>query len=275
MCNRAYFLQTASNNRFICFQEREFKDNRFEKLQMDRKNCALINQEDEYLANCLVMLSNNAFPMSSTIEKYEVETQGKFQCKSCNKVFTSHQALGGHRASHKKVKGCFASTLDHYSDTVDEIIPLPDVSAPRNVKRKRNKAHECSICHRVFTSGQALGGHKRCHWMSPISNSPTDTSTTASLANFRDQIPCDRSEEVCEKPVCRNYKVFDLNVSPTVNDEKKSLNFEDENLEQRDMKKLKRLSDMRETELDGGGSISWLQMGISSTSTIGGTSPSF
>jgi hypothetical protein len=24
--------------------------------------------------------------------------------------------------------------------------------------------HRCSICSRVFPSGQALGGHKRCHW---------------------------------------------------------------------------------------------------------------
>ena len=24
--------------------------------------------------------------------------------------------------------------------------------------------HRCSICLRVFSSGQALGGHKRCHW---------------------------------------------------------------------------------------------------------------
>ena len=24
--------------------------------------------------------------------------------------------------------------------------------------------HKCSICLRVFFSGQALGGHKRCHW---------------------------------------------------------------------------------------------------------------
>lgn len=24
--------------------------------------------------------------------------------------------------------------------------------------------HKCGICSRVFSSGQALGGHKRCHW---------------------------------------------------------------------------------------------------------------
>ncbi|KAK4803009.1 hypothetical protein SAY86_001212 [Trapa natans] len=35
--------------------------------------------------------------------------QGHFECSSCKKVFGSHQALGGHRASHKNVKGCFAN----------------------------------------------------------------------------------------------------------------------------------------------------------------------
>ncbi|ESQ30821.1 hypothetical protein EUTSA_v10012368mg, partial [Eutrema salsugineum] len=24
--------------------------------------------------------------------------------------------------------------------------------------------HECSICHKVFPTDQALGGHKRCHY---------------------------------------------------------------------------------------------------------------
>jgi hypothetical protein len=32
-------------------------------------------------------------------------------------------------------------------------------------KSSNNKVHECSICHRQFNSGQALGGHKRCHWV--------------------------------------------------------------------------------------------------------------
>ncbi|URE02169.1 C2H2 zinc finger protein [Musa troglodytarum] len=80
--------------------------------------------------------------------------RGTFECKACKKVFSSHQALGGHRASHKKVKGCFAAKLD----ALDEAPP------------DKSKVHECSICHRVFMSGQALGGHKRCHWIT--SNSP-------------------------------------------------------------------------------------------------------
>ncbi|CAH1433498.1 unnamed protein product [Lactuca virosa] len=49
--------------------------------------------EDHYLASCLLMLSKA--PATS------------FKCNSYKKVFGSHQAFGGHRASHKNVKGCF------------------------------------------------------------------------------------------------------------------------------------------------------------------------
>ena len=34
----------------------------------------------------------------------------------------------------------------------------------------RRGGHECSVCHRIFPSGQALGGHKRCHWITTTHN---------------------------------------------------------------------------------------------------------
>ncbi|KAJ1280285.1 hypothetical protein BS78_04G219800 [Paspalum vaginatum] len=153
--------------------------------------------------------------VSSTVPR------GLFECKACKKVFTSHQALGGHRASHKKVKGCFAAKLE--SNRGDQQQPPPGAASPVKVVveaipaiinteptsvdgnaegsttnaettavvattatpeelafmqvdevpaptgaspfKKKGKVHECSICHRVFMSGQALGGHKRCHWL--------------------------------------------------------------------------------------------------------------
>ncbi|CAM6034406.1 unnamed protein product [Sphagnum compactum] len=39
---------------------------------------------------------------------YEFKTWMKYQCATCKKEFKSHQALGGHRSSHKRVvKGCY------------------------------------------------------------------------------------------------------------------------------------------------------------------------
>ncbi|EEF21918.1 conserved hypothetical protein, partial [Ricinus communis] len=138
-----------------------------------------------------------------------------FECKACKKVFNSHQALGGHRASHKKVKGCFAARLDQGLDdsladedviTHEEFFPTKSSSTFQfdhgsnpplaSTSKRKSKVHECSICHRVFSSGQALGGHKRCHWIT--SNSP-DTSSLAKFHQFQDHI-----EQIQQRPKFTN-----------------------------------------------------------------------
>lgn len=99
----------------------------------------------------------------------------KFECSSCKKVFGSHQALGGHRASHKNVKGCFAINKTTDCNTEDQDYNNIGGHDHRYVDHAGSHCgdqdkmlmvlgHRCSICLRVFTSGQALGGHKRCHW---------------------------------------------------------------------------------------------------------------
>ncbi|KAG2320417.1 hypothetical protein Bca52824_013630 [Brassica carinata] len=152
----------------------------------------------------------------------KTKTSQAFQCKACKKVFTSHQALGGHRASHKKVKGCFASQDkeeeedgDEYKEDEEEEEEEEDksTSAHNNIiTRKRSNAHECTICHRVFSSGQALGGHKRCHWLTPSSYlrmAPLHDSSTA-------------RSQMLEQPsldlnlACQEYSVDDPTVDMSV-----------------------------------------------------------
>ncbi|KAI8553902.1 hypothetical protein RHMOL_Rhmol05G0052500 [Rhododendron molle] len=93
-----------------------------------------------------------------------------FECSSCKKVFGSHQALGGHRATHKNVKGCFAIMR---SDCEEVVIEDRNNVDAQNVdfsgsgelgEGMVSGGHKCGICSRVFATGQALGGHKRCHW---------------------------------------------------------------------------------------------------------------
>ncbi|CAI9304530.1 unnamed protein product [Lactuca saligna] len=66
-----------------------------------------------------------------------------YECKDCDKKYDTFQALGGHRASHKKVK-----------------LGGSENSSPW---RSLQKLHGCKVCGLEFAIGQALGGHMRRH----------------------------------------------------------------------------------------------------------------
>lgn len=113
------------------------------------------NSPEEDGAYCLMMLSRdkwNTDEKSSGEAKKTANGKRKYRCESCRKVFRSYQALGGHRASHKKivVKGLCD---DDNNENVGE-----------NNGDVEEKLHECPYCYRLFSSGQALGGHKRSHF---------------------------------------------------------------------------------------------------------------
>uniref|UniRef100_J3LFH7 C2H2-type domain-containing protein n=1 Tax=Oryza brachyantha TaxID=4533 RepID=J3LFH7_ORYBR len=215
-------------------------------VDTDQESCASANKAEERSMILVPQPISIAAPVMAQmtviapqVVPHHVPTvpRGMFECKACKKVFSSHQALGGHRASHKKVKGCFAAKLESNrnenqqqqqhvaaapqennkattshaipeigtdasmlspnvdadikgkSAGIDEVViatPVSDMAmtmavdnlapalGPATVSpfKKKGKVHECSICHRVFTSGQALGGHKRCHWLTSSSTDP-------------------------------------------------------------------------------------------------------
>lgn len=84
-----------------------------------------------------------------------------FECKTCGRRFPTFQALGGHRASHRRPKpypypyggdpGLRRTTR------LDE--PHEGECAPAGSSR----LHGCPICGLEFAVGQALGGHMRRH----------------------------------------------------------------------------------------------------------------
>ncbi|KAJ0987738.1 hypothetical protein J5N97_006094 [Dioscorea zingiberensis] len=106
-----------------------------------------VEVESLNMANVLMLLSRGGgdeeaeqSPQSSSTSSGRV-----FECRTCNRQFTSFQALGGHRASHKKPR----LGGDGQSAAV--------------AAAAKPKVHECSVCGLEFAIGQALGGHMRRH----------------------------------------------------------------------------------------------------------------
>ncbi|KAL6986015.1 hypothetical protein U1Q18_019382 [Sarracenia purpurea var. burkii] len=108
---------------------------------------------EEDVALCLMMLSRDAWSSVGSNQSRSTGhlTRKKFHRETCR---TSQ------RTSHAKVNNCFQDDEDGSS---------PDLIADQ-------KVHECSICYRVFGSGQALGGHKRSHLISASSAAAVTSS---------------------------------------------------------------------------------------------------
>ncbi|GER40205.1 zinc-finger protein [Striga asiatica] len=124
--------------------------------------------DEEYLALCLVMLARGggAAPLPPPAKLL-------YKCSVCDKVFSSYQALGGHKASHRKL----AAGGDQ-----------PAASATSSASGGRT--HECSICHMCFPTGQALGGHKRRHYEGgKAASSECAGSTVVSQRGFDLNLP--------------------------------------------------------------------------------------
>ncbi|XP_038693729.1 zinc finger protein ZAT3-like [Tripterygium wilfordii] len=161
-CGKKFWSWKALFGHMRCHPERQWRGinppSQFRRpfsLPMNDSE-ASTTEEDHVGAACLLMLANGD----------ETESMNcKFECSSCNKVFGSHQALGGHRASHNNVKGCFAINRSNEGELVEEHSGRRGgEGAEEDNNMVIELGHKCSICLRVFSSGQALGGHKRCHW---------------------------------------------------------------------------------------------------------------
>ncbi|CAN4127637.1 unnamed protein product [Withania somnifera] len=325
----SYNLRTNSN-RLMLGNNRSTKDDPVVDVEKseyyydhnvkEKQHCS---REEEDLANCLVMLSNKSCDLpdnnnkeAKNIKAKELE-KGMFQCKACKKVFNSHQALGGHRASHKKVKGCYAAKLDDNindnnnnnddddddDDDIDEnlIVSTNDLilyqesnsfqsqspSSSRSFSRKRSRVHQCSICHRVFSSDKLWAGTKDTTFIPTFqeiqyhnqervlynkaiftnSHQPLDLNFPAQLGNPT-EVGLELHNNPFEHEGPRNHlqlwteQQVDTKQNENQNHEcKESLSWE----ENRKAKEAK-LSNLKDVNLDGGSS--WLQVGIGPTPDI-------
>lgn len=149
--------------------------------------------EEEYLALCLIMLARggkvnlnlpSSFPSSSSSSTAAAAAKASlppppphastssdapkllYKCSVCNKAFGSYQALGGHKASHRKPPSGVGGGDDQPSTSTTTVTNTSTSSS--GGAGGSGRTHECSICHKCFPSGQALGGHKRCHYEGTI-----------------------------------------------------------------------------------------------------------
>ncbi|XP_027182333.1 zinc finger protein ZAT5 [Coffea eugenioides] len=236
-------------------------------------------QEDEDMANCLILLAQGEScrkqvdqDRESKMEKFtsrrfnEMDTTttgGKvgffvYECKTCNRTFPSFQALGGHRASHKKPKiniednkaTIVTPSNDHHHHHQEEEeeekesageeqaagqligrqsppLSIQSTNKPCSTaaSNKASKSHECSICGAEFASGQALGGHMRRHRNSMTASTSkvaTILETSPSIDHHTDSSSHDHH---VQKP--RNIFPLDLNLpAPSEDDVHRDLKFQ-------------------------------------------------
>ncbi|CAF2282946.1 unnamed protein product [Brassica rapa] len=195
-------------------------------------------EEEEDMAICLIMLARgaalspdlkNSRKADKTFSPAENSSFFVYECKTCSRTFSSFQALGGHRASHKKPRV-----------SIEEKTKLPLMQAKSSgseegqknnfkvfgsslallssniIISKANKVHECSICGSEFTSGQALGGHMRRH----------RTATTAVIPVATTEVSRNSTEEETENLSSyieqRKYLPLDLNLPAPEDDLRES-----------------------------------------------------
>ncbi|TVU23335.1 hypothetical protein EJB05_25692, partial [Eragrostis curvula] len=128
----------------------------------------------ERAKNLLLFLSLS--PSSRVIIKGKkpATPDGEFLCRTCGRRFTTFQALGGHRTSHKRPRV--------RADGLDLLL-----GARPSKATAAKDVHRCNTCGTVFPTGQALGGHMRRHRAAIFHVAATETMMTSALSEEDDE----------------------------------------------------------------------------------------
>lgn len=116
-----------------------------------------------------------------------------YKCRTCNMIFSSHQALGGHRNRHKIVTSSSGGSRSGMVNESNNGVLLSENNNEQwyyyyngQNQKSNNKEHECAVCFKVFPTGQALGGHKRAHYAGFTESRTTTVITGTGTGTGRD-----------------------------------------------------------------------------------------
>ncbi|KAJ1293472.1 hypothetical protein BS78_01G070600 [Paspalum vaginatum] len=158
-----------------------------------RKRSRRQRSEEENLALCLLMLSRGGHHrvQAPAPVPAAAPVAAEFKCSVCGKSFSSYQALGGHKTSHRaKLPAPPAAPLVEAPAPIAAIPPPPvEVREPATSSTAAStdgaaaasvaRVHRCSICHKEFPTGQALGGHKRKHYDGGVGSAASASAAAA------------------------------------------------------------------------------------------------
>ncbi|KAF8101491.1 hypothetical protein N665_0205s0081 [Sinapis alba] len=170
--------------------------------------------EEEYLALCLLMLARGSAVKSPLPPSPPSSDHRGYKCTVCGKSFSSYQALGGHKTSHRKpVNNIDVPSNQEPSCNTHINSNGGSVVINGNGVSQSRKTHTCSICFKSFSSGQALGGHKRCHYDGGH-NANGKASSSVEVVGGSDVSDVDDIERSSaeEQSAIGGHRGFDLNL---------------------------------------------------------------
>jgi len=145
----------------------------------------------------------------------------KIGCRSYDKAFPTFHAPGGH-VPPGLANADRAELLDYNSnmDVKGHVLSSTEVKQSEEIEEEGSvpmgiSSFQCDICHKTFPTGQALGGHKRCHWKGPVKATPSHEvallgEASQNTSNTESSGEANQDGEPTRASACRLS--FDLNM---------------------------------------------------------------
>ncbi|KAL0692104.1 hypothetical protein Bca4012_059284 [Brassica carinata] len=178
-----------------------------QRFDQNRRSQETTPSEEEYLALCLLMLARGSAVQSPLPPSLPSSDHRGYKCTVCGKSFSSYQALGGHKTSHRKPASNVNVPSSQEEPSNNSNVGSVVING-NGVSHQSGKIHTCSICFKSFSSGQALGGHKRCHYDGGHNGS---SSNSVEVVGGSDVSYVD-DERWSEQSATGDHRGFDLNL---------------------------------------------------------------